>query len=225
MFPIVKCFFLVRQLHTCVDLCSVTTLIKMSFNTIEYTDMIIWHGMTDKSVELAARIYAKLNFLASGILSQKPLGDVSYERRKQEVSCGICETTIHRYVATSVAKRKSFGYSENPGTSVCRAARALGLPRCTVHRTLRRNNLWPYHYQRVHYQLLERDKALRVHFCEDNYLFFLLDDHNAFLQRLNINKICARLLVQYRRNASFSDYILWLDEPLRQMVCLIRETI
>jgi len=35
-----------------------------------------------------------------------------------------------------------------------------------------------------------------VHFCEGIYLFFLLDNHNAFLQRLNINKICARLLAQ-----------------------------
>ena len=86
-------------------------------------------------------------------------------------------------------------FDENPRTSVRRAARALGLPRCMVHRILRRNNLRPYHYQRVQ-QLLERDEAPRVHFCEGIYLFFLLDNHNAFLQRLNINKICAGLLTQ-----------------------------
>ncbi|KAG5339380.1 COX1 oxidase, partial [Acromyrmex heyeri] len=102
-------------------------------------------------------------------------------------------------------------FEENPGISVRRAARALGLPRCTVHRILRQNNLRPFRYQRVQ-QLLVRDEALRVHFCEGIYLFFLLDNHNAFLQRLNINKICAGLLAQYRRNASFPDYILWTDE-------------
>jgi len=83
-----------------------------------------------------------------------------------------------------------------------------------VHRILWRNNLRPYHYQRVQ-QLLERDEAPRVHFCEGIYLFFLLDNHNTFLQRLNINKIfidVSGLLAQYRRNASFLDYVLWSDE-------------
>jgi len=64
-------------------------------------------------------------------------------------------------------------FDENPGTSMRRAARALGLPRCMVHRILRRNNLRPYHYQRVQ-QLLERDEAPRVHFYKGIYLFFLL---------------------------------------------------
>ena len=31
----------------------------MSYNTIEYTDMIIYYGMADENAQLAARIYAE----------------------------------------------------------------------------------------------------------------------------------------------------------------------
>ncbi|KYM80430.1 hypothetical protein ALC53_09121 [Atta colombica] len=40
-------------------------------------------------------------------------------------------------------------FDENPGTSVRRAVRALGLSQCMMHRILRRNHLRPYHYQRA----------------------------------------------------------------------------
>ena len=161
------------------------------------------------------RVFTRNDFLiASGILRQRPLGDISYGRRKQEVFCEICETTVHRYVTTSRRRSPSDVWWKSWDFSVRRAARALGLLRCMVHRILWRNNLRPYHYQRVQ-QLLERDEAPRVHFCEGIYLFFLLDNHNTFLQRLNINKIfidVSGLLAQHRRNASFLDYVLWSDE-------------
>ncbi|EZA58859.1 hypothetical protein X777_01034, partial [Ooceraea biroi] len=77
-------------------------------------------------------------------------------------------------------------FEENPGSSVRRAAHALGYSRYVVHRTLRQNALHPYHFQRVQ-QLLARDAEQRIYFCEG-------------------------FLAQCRRNLLFPDRILWTDE-------------
>ena len=56
-------------------------------------------------------------------------------------------------------------FYENPNNSVRRAACEFHLSRYEVHRTLRENDLHPYHYQRVQ-QLLARDLEPRIYFCE-----------------------------------------------------------
>ena len=68
----------------------------MSYNTIEYTDMIICYGMADENAQLAARIYAE-RFPNRERHPSKAIRR-SYGRRKQEVSCGICETTVRHNV-------------------------------------------------------------------------------------------------------------------------------
>ena len=60
--------------------------------------------------------------------------------------------------------------TENPGTNICRVARALGIPCTTVHRVLRKNELCSFHYQRVQ-QLLQRNKEQRIYFCDDIFIF------------------------------------------------------
>ena len=63
-------------------------------------------------------------------------------------------------------------FEEDPGNSVRRAARALGYSRYVVHRTLRRNALHPYHFQRVQ-QLLPGDEEQRIYFCEGILIIFI----------------------------------------------------
>lgn len=67
-------------------------------------------------------------------------------------------------------------FYENPNNSVRRAACEFRLSRYEVHRTLRENDLHPYHYQRVQ-QLLARDLEPRICFCEGivitNFLYSL----------------------------------------------------
>jgi len=135
-----------------------------------YIIIQIWLSVTGWG-ENARGAYLRGTISSSGILRQRPLGNISYGWRKQEVSSGICETT-HRYVATSVSKRSSSDVWGNPEISVCHAARALSLPRCMVHRILRRNNLRPFHYQLCVQQLLERDETPRIFVKVFTYSFY-----------------------------------------------------
>jgi len=137
--------------------------------------MIIGYEMADENAQLAARIYAERfpnreRHPSSKAIRRCPTGD-----RKSSAKLRSTGTSQRR--EEEVLRM----FDENPGTSVRRAARALGLLRCMVHRILRRNNLRPYHYQRVQ-QLLERDEAPRVHFCEGIYLFFLLESQHFFAE-------------------------------------------
>ncbi|CAH2101102.1 unnamed protein product [Euphydryas editha] len=53
---------------------------------------------------------------------------------------------------------------EDPGTSISVISRRTGMRSKSVHRILKRHELYPYHYQRVQ-TLLPRDSELRVTFC------------------------------------------------------------
>jgi len=135
---------------------------------------MICYGMADENAQLAARIYAE-----------------RFPNRERHPSSKAIRRCILRAKETRSLLRdmRNYGppvrhnvrreeevlrmFDENLGTNVRRPARTLCLPRCIVHRILRRNNLRPYHYQRVQ-QLLERDETPRVHFCKGIYLFFLL---------------------------------------------------
>lgn len=61
---------------------------------------------------------------------------------------------------------------ENPSISTRRIARQIGISNRIVWRTLRENQLYPFHVQRVH-ALLPQDRPLRVEFCR----WFLRQHH------------------------------------------------
>jgi len=75
-------------------------------------------------------------------------------------------------------KRESCKFEENPGSSIRRVSRMLGLSRYMVHHILRVNGLHPYHYQRV--QLFARDQQQRVNFCGDIFRSSLFNVYDAF---------------------------------------------
>lgn len=75
---------------------------------------------------------------------------------------------------------------ENPGTSISAISRRTGIPQKSVHRILKRHELYPYHYQRVQ-TLMPRDSAKRVTFCRT-------------------------MLRKMREDPMFFDNILWSDE-------------
>lgn len=55
---------------------------------------------------------------------------------------------------------------EDPSASVRVLSRRTGISSTSVHRILKRHELYPYHYQRVQ-SLLPRDYPLRVRFCRE----------------------------------------------------------
>lgn len=74
----------------------------------------------------------------------------------------------------------------DPTISVRVISQRTGISTRTVHRILKKEDLHPYHYQRVQ-SLLPRDHSLRVAFCE-------------------------RMLREINSNPDFFDKILWSDE-------------
>lgn len=75
---------------------------------------------------------------------------------------------------------------EDPSTSTRRISRRTGVARSTVHRILKRNNLHPYHVQRVQ-ALLPADYQRRINFCRE-------------------------MLRRCRQDRNFFNSILWSDE-------------
>jgi len=202
----VSLFLMYYQLRISVGLCLhvLGTLIKMSYTSEEYTDMIICYGMAEENAEA---VFMRSDFpIANGAPSPKAIRkcvlrakETGYLLPNKRNRSGA---PIRRNIDDEEEVLREF--EENPGTSVRRAAHAFGLSRTTVHLILRQNGLRPFHYQRVQ-QLLEQDAAPRIQFCEGIRIFFLFDNHGAFLRKLNINKTRAEFLAQCRRNASFPD--------------------
>ena len=100
---------------------------KMSYDTEEYTDMIICYGMADENAELAARIYAERfpnrerhpssKVIRKCILRAKETGSLLRDTRNYgppiRRNIGLVEEGVLRM------------FEENSGTSVRRAARAM----------------------------------------------------------------------------------------------------
>lgn len=146
----------------------------MEYTPQEYTDMIICYGMANESVRGAARIYAErfpnrerlpsLNVINNCIRRARETGNLMPDYRNRG---GAPER-----VTVQDEEEVLQDFEANPKNSVRRAAHTHELSRNTVHRILRRNNLHPFHYQRVQ-QLLQRDEAPRVYFCEGILIIFI----------------------------------------------------
>ena len=143
------------------------------YSAEEYTDMIIAYGVAGENAHAAARLYAE-RFPAR---ERHPDGNVFLRCIRRLRKTGTMLQT-RRYagarmdIRVDVEERILRMFEENPGSSVRRVAHALGLTRYVVHRTLRRNGLHPYHYQRVQ-QLLARDEEQRIYFCEGILIIFV----------------------------------------------------
>ena len=57
-------------------------------------------------------------------------------------------------------------FAENPGTSIRRGSNALGIPKSTIHTTLKEEKFHPYKAQIIS-QLLPRDLPARIAFAEE----------------------------------------------------------
>ena len=136
------------------------------YTSDEYTDMIIMYGEAGRNAALAARLYAQEfpdrerhpshQVIMRCVQRCRETGSVLQARR---------DGGPRRQVRVEDEERILRAFEENPGNSIRRAARALGLSRNVVHRTLRQNGLHPYHYQRVQ-QIFARDAEQRIYFCE-----------------------------------------------------------
>jgi len=136
----------------------------MKFTSQEYTDMIVIYGIAGENTRMAVRIYAE-RFPGRVHPTKKTI--LRVVQRLRETGC-----LMHNRVNQAVRRRRVRdekrvldAFYENPGTSIRSAAREFGLSKYNVHRTLRENQLHPYHYQRVQ-QLLPKDLQQRINFCE-----------------------------------------------------------
>lgn len=150
----------------------------MRFTTQEYTEMIICYGMAGKNFREAARIYAEQfpgrdryptkDTIARCVQRARDTGSLLPWGRH---TCGAPPR-----LTVNDEERILRVFEENPRNSVRRVARALGYTQYAVHRTLRRNSLHPYHFQRVQ-QLLARDQEERIYFCEGILTIFIEHTH------------------------------------------------
>ncbi|XP_018393522.1 PREDICTED: uncharacterized protein LOC108772487, partial [Cyphomyrmex costatus] len=136
-----------------------------NYSAQEYADMVIVYGEAGRNARFAARLYAE-QFPGRA----HPTYNVILRciRRLRETG-SVLRIPHHNggrmRVRVNVEERILEAFEENPRNSIRRAAHALGVSRFVVHRTLRENQLHPYHFQRVQ-QLLERDLLPRICFCE-----------------------------------------------------------
>lgn len=156
----------------------------MSYSAREYADMHFLYGYSDGNAHAAAREYR-----------------VRYPNRQR-----FPDHRVFLYVHRCYEEGKIPGHTERPGrprddindemllnmveddptTSVRRLSRQTGISRASVHRCLKRNQLYPYHVQRVQ-ALLPTDHAKRVRFCRE-------------------------MLRRNRADPGFFNKILWTDE-------------
>lgn len=142
----------------------------MDYSAEEYTEMLIFYGEAGRSASGAAALYAERYPERERHPSHHVI--LGCVQRARETGC-----LMPRHHGASVRipvrdeERVLRHFEENPGNSVRRAVRDLGLSRYVVHRTLRRNGLHAYHYQRVQ-QLVAGDEEQRIYFCEGNFCCF-----------------------------------------------------
>lgn len=135
--------------------------------------MIVSYGMAGQNIRAAARNFAERfpgrerypsrNVINRCVLRARETGSLLPNFR----NCGAPGR-----LNVNDEERILRAFEENPSNSVRRAARALDLSQSAVYRTLRRNDLRPYHFQRVQ-QLLPRDHEHRIYFCEDILIIFI----------------------------------------------------
>jgi transcriptional regulator with GAF, ATPase, and Fis domain len=135
--------------------------------------MLITYGMAEENIRAAVRLYAErfpgrehhpgYNVFLRCIRRARETGSLLPHRRLAGVpaQCRVIDE-----------ERILQAFEENPGNSVRRVARTLGLSRSAVHRVLRRNGLHPFHYQRVQ-QLIAGDEEQRVYYCEGIFIIFI----------------------------------------------------
>lgn len=129
----------------------------------EYAEMYYIYGLCDGNARQAARTYRERYPNRDRYPDHRIFLRVSNSYLEgripgSAVNEGRPRTVDERQVITEV--------EENPTTSIRRMSRRTGVAKSTVHRILKRNNLYPYHVQRVQ-ALLPSDFQRRVDFCRE----------------------------------------------------------
>lgn len=142
------------------------------YSNSELVDMLLMYGEAGQNCRLAQRYYAERfpgrrhpNSRIFVSLTQR-LRDTGSLQPNRGRDGGAHRRPVNVENAVLDLVRN------DPTISIRRISRQLpGVPRMTIWRILRNNNLHPYHFQRVH-ALIEPDHYSRVRFCE-----WLLNQH------------------------------------------------
>lgn len=135
------------------------------YTNAEMTDMILVYGYCQQNGQESVRVYIE-RFPNRRIPNHQTFGAV--ERRLRETG-KFAPTTVNygrnRIIRTPQIEEEILDrVEEDPSASTRRLALEVGVSKNTVNRTLRQQQLHPFHLQPVH-DLLPLDSELRQRFC------------------------------------------------------------
>lgn len=136
-----------------------------NYSNVELRDMHYYYGLAAGNALAARRLYREAfpnrNLPQSRMFStiHRRLGEFgSFKTR-------IFDVGRQRNTRTAEAEARILNsIGNNPNVSVRKIAIQEGIPKSCVHETIREQNLYPYHYQKVQ-ALSATDPAARVNFC------------------------------------------------------------
>ncbi|CAH2089550.1 unnamed protein product [Euphydryas editha] len=145
------------------------------YTSAEYANMHFIYGFCNGNANRAAALYQERypnirhpdyrvfiqvhNLLCEGRLRGTGLSGASEGRpQRHSVFVGVIDTGVKSVEVLELVE-------EDPSTSISQISRRTGIPKKSVHRILKRHQLYPYHYQ-MFQTLMPRYGAFRVTFCQ-----------------------------------------------------------
>lgn len=135
------------------------------FTTAEYADMVFIYGLCDGNATAAALEYQR-RYPDRRIPNPKTISGTFLTLRETgslpSTNTRLREHAVRHDVA--IAENIINAVHRSPGVSTRRLSQRFEVTQSMVWRTLKNNNLYPYHKQNVH-TLLPQDAPLRLEFC------------------------------------------------------------
>lgn len=135
------------------------------FSNEEYADIIFIYGYCNGNSLAAKREYEE-RFPNRRIPNPKTFASV-FQCLRSTGSFPSCSYSVEREEERRIAHEEDViqQVQRSPRISTRRISNRIGLPQSTVWRILKKENLYPYHFQKVQ-NLLPGDFALRINFCQ-----------------------------------------------------------
>lgn len=136
-----------------------------TYSNVEYADMIYVYGFCDGNASKAKREYARR--FPNRRMPDRRVFSLTFNRLRQTDSFSLHQEG-NRFQAALGADSRAGNriqrhFNNNPETSIRRASATLGISRQTIWRTLKGDNRYPYHHQKVQ-NLLPQDYGKRLNF-------------------------------------------------------------
>lgn len=147
--------------------------------------MLYVYGYTDGNAREAVREYQR-RFPHRRVPGRQTIVE-TYRRARETGSLAPPRREIAAPVVEGIENRVLASIENDPTTSTRRIGYHLNVSHASVHRVLKRNELYPFHLTKVQH-LLDGDYARRIEFC--------------------------RWYLDQPRTAVFRDSVMWTDEAM-----------